>query len=132
MRVAIAIWQGRISPVFDVARQLVLVDVEHGVQVNRAQKLLTETSPAARVECLADWGVDVLICGAVSWPLEAMLTNAGIRVMAYICGQADQILEAFVSGQLNVQDSLMPGCRGRRRRFRGQGGRGRGRGQCRF
>jgi len=128
MRIALPIWDGRISPVFDVARHLLLVDLEGGIQIRQGQEVLTQTNPAARAECLADLGVDVLICGAISWPLEAMLTNAGIRVMPYVCGQVDQILRAFASGQLNVQDFLMPGCRGRGgRRFRGPRGRFRGR-----
>jgi len=123
MRIAIPTWNGQISPVFDVASELLLVDVEHGVQVRRDQKLLTATNPAVRAGRVTDLGVDVLICGAISRPLEAILTNAQIRVIPYLRGPAEEILQAFVSGQLNVRSFLMPGCGRRRGRIRGRGRR---------
>jgi predicted Fe-Mo cluster-binding NifX family protein len=69
--------------------------------------------------------VDALICGAISWPLELALTSAGIEVIAQTCGDVDEVLEAFLAGQLEQEKFLMPGCCGRRRRFR-KGRRGRG------
>ena len=119
MRVAIPISDGRISPVFDAARRLVLVDVESGREFRRTAKVLEEPELAPRARRVAELGVDVLICGAISRPLEAMLLSAGVEVVPQTCGEAEDVLRAFMSGRLTEQAFLMPGCCGGRRRFRG-------------
>jgi len=119
MRVAIPISDGRISPVFDAARRLVLVDVDNGREVRRTEEGLEEPELAPRARRVAELGADVLICGAISRPLEAMLLSAGVEVVPQTCGQAEDVLRAFISGQLTEQAFLIPGCCGRRRRFRG-------------
>jgi predicted Fe-Mo cluster-binding NifX family protein len=124
MRVAIPIVDGRISPVFDVAKRLLLVDVEQHGQLRRTEEGLGETLPELRAERVAKLGVDVLICGAISWPLQSLLVSAGVDVIPQTCGQVDEVVRAFLSGQLVGDAFVMPGCCGRRRRFRG--GRRRG------
>lgn len=119
MKVALPTWDGRVSPVFDVARRLLVVDVERDAEVGRSEVDLEEARLAARASRVAAIGVHVLICGAISWPLEAMLTSAGTRVIPRMCGPVDDVLRAFIAGQLASEAFLMPGCRGRRRRFRG-------------
>lgn len=127
MKVAVSALAGRISPVFDVARSLTVVDVEDGTEVRREAAILEETEPASRARRVAQLGVKVLICGAISAPLEAMLVSAGVQVILYVCGPVEEVLQAFVSGRLTDQAFLMPGCCGRRQRVRH---RRRG-GQCR-
>jgi len=119
MRVAIPIFDGRISPVFDAARCLLLVDIEDGREVWRTEQIVEEPELGPRARRVAEFGADVLICGAISRPLEAMLLSAGVEVVPQTCGQAEDVLRAFMSGQLTEQAFLMPGCCGRRRRFRG-------------
>ena len=118
MRAAIPTWSGAISPVFDVARHLLLVDIEGDTEVNRSQTVIEDTQFASRAKRVADLGVDVLICGAISWPLEAMLASSGVRVISQTCGPTEDVLRAFISGQLTDTAFLMPGCCGRRRRSR--------------
>jgi len=123
MRIAIPICAERISPVFDVSGRLLLTDIEGGTEVSRDEKVLDETHPPGRVEQIVDLGVDVLICGAISRPLEGMLGSAGVRVIPYVCGRAEEVLQAFLSGQLDQQRFLMPGYRGHWGRFRARHGR---------
>jgi len=119
MRVAIPHWRGRVSPVFDVSGALLLADVDRGKLIWRDNLTLeAEISYLERVRCIRELGVEVLICGAVSRPLEFALISAGIEVIAQICGDVDQVLDAFIAGQLEQGCYLMPGCYGRRRRFR--------------
>jgi len=125
MRIAIPTWQGTVSPVFDVARSLLLADVEPGGAMQRHQEPLGEGHPLARVRHLQELSVDVLLCGAVSAPVEQMLVAAGVRVIPYLCGPVDGVLQAFLSDRLRGRAFLMPGC-GRRRHGRA-GGRGGGR-----
>ena len=126
MRVAIPTWEGRVSPVFDVARRLILVDVESGQEVARKEEPIDESGPAARTRHLAGLGVDVLVCGAISGSLAGMLTANGMKVVPWICGEVENVFQAFLRGRLSDPSFSMPGCcgrrgRGARRRRRGRG-----------
>jgi predicted Fe-Mo cluster-binding NifX family protein len=119
MRVAIPVWQERISPVFDVARRLLVVDIEDGSLVRREER---ELGGADRAEAVRAMGVEVLICGAVSRLLEAQLRASGVELISETCGPVEQLLDAFLSGTITDERFRMPGCCRRRRRYRGADG----------
>jgi len=123
MRAAIPTWNDRVSPVFDVARHLIVVDVEDNAEVSRSEAVIVAMPLADRAKQLDDQGVDVLICGAISQSLERMLASVGVTVIPNTCGLVEEVLRAFCSGQLTEQGFLMPGC-GRRRALRGRQRRG--------
>ena len=106
---------------FDVARHLLVVEADGGTEVSRHEEELHETSVGDRAKRIADGGLDVLICGAISRTLEAVLISEGVQVLSYRCGPAEDVLGAFVAGQLTDEAFLMPGCCGRRRQSRGGG-----------
>jgi predicted Fe-Mo cluster-binding NifX family protein len=118
MKVAIPCWQGRISPVFDVAADLLLVEADEGTERHRQTARLDAADPDARARQLAELGAEVLLCGAISWRLELAVAAAGVEVISQICGQVEQVLAAFVEGRLAQQDFLMPGGSRRRQRLR--------------
>lgn len=124
-KLAVAVWQGRISPLLDTASQLLLVDLGEQGEVSRSQIGLGESSPYARAERLAALGVDVLVCGAISRPLLDMMAARGIHVLPWTAGEASDVLSAFCAGVLPDPRFTMPGCRcpspGHRRRRRAQG-----------
>ncbi len=109
MKAAIPIFDDRVSPLFDAARCLVLVDIEDGREIRRGQRSLDEPEMAPRARRVAELGVDVLICGAISQQLEDMLRAAGVQVIPRICGPVEEVLTAFVSGKLPEKAFLMPG-----------------------
>lgn len=130
MKVALATWNGRISPVFDVARQVLMIDVEDGRVIARHEKTLPGTDPQAQAGRLAALGPQTLICGAISAPMAALLATSKIRVIPFTAGDVERVLGAWLLGTLPNPDLSMPGCCGQRRRchIRGAGGRaGRGR-----
>lgn len=129
MRLAVPVWQGRISPVFDVAGQLLLVELSDGREAAREARPLEGSTPDQRAKNLAELGVETLICGGISQPLEAMLADGGIRVIARICGGVEDVLAAFIAGRLGQQRFVMPGCCGQRCRLGWQGSK-RGQGRC--
>ena len=124
VRVAVSTHSGRISPVFDVAECLLLLDTEGDRLVRRREERIAELEPLHRVRRLSELGVEALICGAISGPLEERLAETGIQVISQRCGPIDDVLRAFVSGELREGAFLMPGCCGRRRRLRGRRGHG--------
>lgn len=121
MRIAIPHWQSRVSPVFDVAERLLLVEVADAREVGRQEVALTSVDPVRRAQQVAQLRSDVLICGAISWPLELALRSAGVQVIAQICGQVDDVVQSFLLGGLENDAFQMPGCCGWRR-FRGRHG----------
>jgi len=125
MRAAIPTWNDHVSPVFDVARRLIVVDIEDDTVVDYTEVSLESLSPVGRVRRLVDECVDVLICGAISRPLERMAASVGVTVIPYTCGLVEEVLSAFLSGRLTEQCFLMPGC-GRRRALRVRKRRGGG------
>jgi len=126
MIIALPIWQGRVSPVFDVAGQLLVVEVDGSVEKSRRHETLPAESPERRVQRLQSMGIEKLICGAVSRPLEDLLAAGGIEAIPRICGDAEEVLRAFLSGDLPDDQYAMPGCCCQtRRRHRGGCGRGR-------
>jgi predicted Fe-Mo cluster-binding NifX family protein len=124
LRAAFAVWNERITPVFDVARQIRLTDVESGRVVrentvyHRGEGTLTE-----KAIWLAEQGVDVLVCGAISRPLQYMVAGYGIRVIPFVAGDLQEITQAWLAGTLESGLFAMPGCCRRRRRHRFQGSR---------
>lgn len=116
MNVAIPVWCGRVSPVFDTAGRLVVVTVQDGQSADRRQVDLPAVDSLQRVEQVAGLGVDVLICGAVSQVLEAMLVRRGLMVISRVCGDAEEVLRCYMAGEPLQERFAMPGCCGRRGR----------------
>lgn len=121
--VAIPHWRGRVSPVFDVAGNVLLVRIDGGAEAERRDVPFESDDPRGRAARLAECGADVLICGAISRPLEMAVTAAGLEVIPQTCGDVETVLAAYMNGGLKQDAFLMPGCCGRRRRFRGGGRR---------
>jgi predicted Fe-Mo cluster-binding NifX family protein len=118
MRLAIPQWQGRVSPVFDAAGSLVLIDLDDGVETARRSVALVDDTLLGRARRMAGLGIDTLICGAVSRPLELALLHSGIKVISQICGDVDQVFDAYMKGRIRQEIFFMPGCRGWQMRHR--------------
>ncbi|MGQ9574833.1 MAG: NifB/NifX family molybdenum-iron cluster-binding protein [Thermoguttaceae bacterium] len=115
MKLAVPVWRQRVSPVFDVCGRLLVVDLDDAGELRRSELSVDEEDPAGRARRLQELGIQVLICGAISRPLEAMLVRSGIRVIGQTCGDVDQVLQAFQAGRLADPCFAMPGCCRRRR-----------------
>ncbi|MBN2201995.1 NifB/NifX family molybdenum-iron cluster-binding protein [bacterium] len=135
-KAAFTVWENRIAPVFDVARHVRLVETENGRIVREDRAELTEESPVQKARRIADLGCGILVCGAISRPVQEMASAFGIRVISFMSGDEAEVLQAWLEGRLDEERFAMPGCR--RRARGGRGGRpgrgsncgGRGRGRC--
>jgi len=125
MLIAIANWQGCISPVFDVSGSLCLIEIDRGSEVRRENMLLKYRDPFGRAREVAKAGIELLICGAISHVFETALISVGIRVAGFMCGDLETVLNAFLKGRLTDSRFLMPGCCGKRHGYRFQHHRGR-------
>jgi predicted Fe-Mo cluster-binding NifX family protein len=116
MRLAIPTRSDRISPVFDSAGQILLINLEEGKELSRCVAPLPEDSLAGRATRLKELAVAVLICGGISRTLRQMIEAVGIRVYPWTAGNVEEVLEAYRQGKLDEAEWLMPGCGDRERR----------------
>jgi len=115
MIVAIPVSEGRIAPLFDVAKHLLVIEYQRTQEIRRREVHVGQATLLGRLRALSVNEVDVLICEAVSTPLEVLVTSEGIKVIHHICGPVDTVLEAYVAGRLAEDAFVMPGCGGQRR-----------------
>jgi predicted Fe-Mo cluster-binding NifX family protein len=113
MKIAIPHWQNRISPVFDASKHLSLITVQDGKETAIKQLFLSSCDYWCRAKTLSHCGVRIVICGAISHSLETVLLSAGIQVIGFVCGQVEDVTQAFLHGRLDDAGFRMPGC-GRR------------------
>jgi len=120
MKVAVPEFAQRVSPRFDCANAILVVELADGREVAREQIDSTGWPAEQRVGKLVELGIDTLICGAVDrWSAEA-LQAAGITVYGWVTGQVEDALACLLRGEL--QSAAMAGAGGRccgRWRFRG-------------
>ncbi|MFH1079173.1 MAG: NifB/NifX family molybdenum-iron cluster-binding protein [Pseudomonadota bacterium] len=125
MKIAMPVCGNRLSTVFDAADELLMVETGPGVAPEQSRVRWKEDTLIARTTHIRESGVQVLICGALSGSVARMLNAAGIRVIPFIRGTVDEVLEAFCKGTLRGRHFFLPGCtpcegQGRqRRRLRG-------------
>jgi predicted Fe-Mo cluster-binding NifX family protein len=128
MKAALTVWDGRVSPVFDVSREAVILTITNRAVGVRSTENIEAPTAALKIERLIVLGVDTLICGAISEPLHRELTLRGVKVFGFVAGEIDEVVQALIAGALPASALSMPGCFGRQNRFRG--GRGKGGGRC--
>ena len=122
MKAAFAAWDNRIAPVFDVARQIHLVEAEDGRVICETEELLADDLPVQRALRLTELGVGTLVCGAISRALHEMVAANGIRVIPFVVGDLRKVIQAWLKGGLGRNDFVMPGCCGRGRSRTATGG----------
>ena len=116
MKAAFVVWQERIAPVFDTARQAVIVTMDEGGRAMTRMEPLTGPTPGHDLMRLRDMGVDTLVCGAMSRPMQQAAAACGLRVIPFVAGETQAMISAWQQGRLEHGRFAMPGCRGRRQR----------------
>jgi len=113
MKIAVSVWEGRVSPVFDTASRLLVLDAEETGETSRFEVFLDEQTCSRKCSRIQVLGIEVLICGAISRYLQGILSASGIRVIPWVCGAASEVVSAYMNGTLSQPRYLMPGCRPR-------------------
>lgn len=111
MRIAVPVWEDKISPVLDTASRLLVIDTQDERETGRFETLLEEPALSRRCGRIKALAVDVLICGAVSRQFLHMLKASDVRVIAGIAGPLEEVLDAYWQKQLRGSKFLMPGCK---------------------
>jgi predicted Fe-Mo cluster-binding NifX family protein len=123
MKTAFAYWNKRIAPVFDTGRQIRVIETEAGWLVRETLATLESDLPLQKALRLSELGVSTLVCGAISQSLQEILSAYGIRIIPFVAGNLREVIQAWLTGNLERSAFAMPGCKGlRQQKGMGQGG----------
>jgi predicted Fe-Mo cluster-binding NifX family protein len=111
MKLALSVYKDYISNVFDTSDQLLIFEADGAGSQKRTSFKLNSVDIAGRASQIKEMQIEVLICGAISRPLEASLISLGIRVYAFVRGPLEEVLVAYQNGHLDQAIFAMPGCR---------------------
>jgi predicted Fe-Mo cluster-binding NifX family protein len=109
MKVAVTIWENRVSPVADSAREVLVVDMEGESILSRQHELFSGDSLFYRARKLADLEVKTFICGPISDFYGSLVEGYGIRLIPFVHGQIDDVLNAFLNKSLLNPRFVMTG-----------------------
>ena len=121
MKMALTVWGDRISPVFDGAHMLLVVEIENTKIINRHYEPFYPELPTRLAVRLVEMNVAVLICGAISEMPANIIEAKGIKLIPFITGDAHEVIDAYVKDVPFMPTFLMPGCSHKRYRHAGRG-----------
>lgn len=110
MKIAITVWGNRISPVFDAASALLLVDLTEREAPGRDLRLFQPGRQDSFIALLQENDVGLLICGAICEAAVHRVEAAGVEVIPFLAGEVDPLIEGYLKGQ-DFTAFTMPGCR---------------------
>jgi len=116
MIIGIPIWAGRISPVFDEACKMLIIEIEDkSIKSSKVIDFQRNSLPF-RASFLKDNLVNLILCGAVSEAYMRYLSELSIEVIPWMKGSVEEVVSAYLKGALlSVDEFTMPGCRNHKR-----------------
>lgn len=110
MKVAITVWENRISPLFDATRTLLIADIYNRVLTEKHLVTFDCISPFARAATLEELGVGTLICGGVSDFFAKLIEARNIHIIPFVAGRVEEVIDAYLRDTLCHNKFRMPGC----------------------
>lgn len=110
MKVAFTAWEDRVSPVFDSARKLLIADIENEQIVGKQYEPFNPQPVSHLGDMLKALEIEVLICGAISQTPSIIIEASGVKLISFIGGKIDDILESYAKDIRIVPEFSMPGC----------------------
>jgi len=114
MKIAIPVFENRISPRFDCAPGFRVYDADGGRITATREISCQGWNDNERIAQLRALEVDTMICGGLPNYLLGILTNKGIKIIPWVAGDAGEALTLFLRGQLNAGMVICPGRKRRR------------------
>jgi predicted Fe-Mo cluster-binding NifX family protein len=100
MKIAIPIFENRISPRFDFSPEMWVIEVEGGKVVGQEKFPTTNLSLPQRLKQITSNGVDKVICGGIDGFSRDQLGSRGIGVVQDVIGDAEIVIDLFMEGRL--------------------------------
>ncbi len=106
MIIAVTYQNGEIFQHFGHTEQFKLYEVENGKVVKSEIMNSNGSGHGALAGLLKMFGVEVLICGGIGGGAQSALANAGIKLFGGVRGNADEAVEAYLSGKLEFNPDV--------------------------
>ena len=100
MNVAVVVFRDFIAPRFDCCSS-VLVEEQKGSERSRRWLDMEGVHPCRRARLLKRESIDVLLCGGICRRDLFELQMIGIKVIPFLKGKYNDVLNAYYSGKLN-------------------------------
>ena len=111
MKIAITTWGNRVSPVFDAAKTLLIAEIENQGIHSKKYESFQPDDIISLASLLNRENVSALVCGAISETYEDRLAEKRIRMVAFVTGNAMEILNCLAIHHTIQPAFMMPGCR---------------------
>jgi predicted Fe-Mo cluster-binding NifX family protein len=108
-KIAVPIFQNRVSPVLDSCKYLLVVDTEAMAEKVRSTVYLGDMSLTERCNLLCKLKVTNVICGGVSELFANLIKGSHIALINGIAGNVDDVISAFLMDRLYLPEFYMPG-----------------------
>lgn len=125
MRMAMAVWNGRLAPVLDVATEIVVIEVRDRRWSEVVRLRIASGDPRAMARSVLSTGASLLLCGAASRCHADAVMGEGLQLVDFLAGTPGAIADAWSQGVFDAERFAMPGCGRGRGGCGGGGGRGR-------
>ena len=106
MRIAVTYEAGIVFQHFGHTASFKIYEIENNQVVSTRVLDTNGSGHGALAGFLQEQGVDTLICGGIGGGARIALEGAGITLYGGVCGDADDAVEAFLSGQLQYNPNV--------------------------
>ena len=106
MKIAVTYENGQIFQHFGHTEQFKIYTVESGKIINSEVIDTNGSGHGALAGLLSALGVDALICGGIGGGAQMALADAGIKLLGGVSGNADEAVEALLSGTLGYNPDV--------------------------
>lgn len=110
MNIALTVWGNRISPVFDAAQTLLVVKIKNNKIIQKSYESF-DSDTIHLPDNLKKMDISVLICGAISKVPANIIASSKIKLIAFVTGNAAQVLNLYLNNNPVPPSYFMPGCR---------------------
>lgn len=110
MKIIITVWDKRISPVFDTAAQMLLVEIKDGEVAQKALFPVSDNPFTTVLQLQKQEQIELLLCGALCRRGEIRLQAAGVDVYPFLSGDVELVIQGLLTGS-DLSFFAMPGCR---------------------
>lgn len=100
MKIAMPRLGESVAPCLEYSATIAIFTVEEGRVLDQLDFPISSRDPLDRIRLLRDQQVDVIICGGVQDVFEEMLRGTGIRLLTWVDGNIEDLLNLFLQGLL--------------------------------
>jgi len=100
MKVAIPRFGKEVAPCFEHSATIAIFTIKGGKLTDQLDFAVQSREELDRVRLLRDQKVETLICGGVQDVFEDLLRATGIKVISWVSGDVESLIDLFIRGEL--------------------------------